>query len=325
MNVHAGSRESLSLTLQECLHVAVRKVVMPLVTCGSSECGQSSIAISAVIFVAQDTAAAAAAYTPDANALDAFWERTEALLARRAPDSNGGDAAEAEVAGPKQLSLQAQALTAAKLQAVAAAGRLVAFQVTVRYTLDGCKDRALYAINFTAATGLLMMTVSVREGHCDRGAELSHLAHSGCCCRQSFRLGTLERFVCSGTDFIGDVVSSQALSSRDAEVLAGRLVMHLGSPDKAVADAVREVTRVLKKADPDALPEVCSLSCLHALLPIPVEADRPCLCISFLYLKFRAGYGKASCACIRGRHNALLVMALTHGVLHEIPVFFVPG
>lgn len=47
----------------------------------------------------------------------------------------------------------------------------------------------------------------------------------------------------------------QALSGRDAEVLAGRVVMHLGSPDKAVADAVREVTRVLKKTNPDDLPE----------------------------------------------------------------------
>lgn len=32
--------------------------------------------------------------------------------------------------------------------------------------------------------------------------------------------------------------------------------MHLGSPNKAVADAVREVTRVLKKAHPESLPEV---------------------------------------------------------------------
>lgn len=58
----------------------------------------------------------------------------------------------------------------------------------------------------------------------------------------------------------------QALSGRDAEVLAACVVMHLGSPDKAVADAVREVTRILKKTKPDTLPKVlCPNLCLCSI------------------------------------------------------------
>lgn len=48
----------------------------------------------------------------------------------------------------------------------------------------------------------------------------------------------------------------QALSGEDAEVLAARVVMYLGSAEKATADAVREVIRMLKKVDAQSLPNV---------------------------------------------------------------------
>lgn len=73
-------------------------------------------------------------FTPDANMLDAFWERTEAVLTRSAgfeeeegPMDEDGDLE--DDAQPKALSPAPAALAAAKTQAIAAAGRLVAFQV----------------------------------------------------------------------------------------------------------------------------------------------------------------------------------------------------
>ena len=77
----------------------------------------------------QDTSAAAAGHAPDANSLDAFWERKEALLAREAPEVDmAADDNEQEASEAVQSS-EAQALAAAKVQAISAAGRLVAFQV----------------------------------------------------------------------------------------------------------------------------------------------------------------------------------------------------
>ena len=55
---------------------------------------------------------------------------------------------------------------------------------------------------------------------------------------------------------LGGVCSNQALGGEDWRWLAGRVVMHVGSPDRAVADVAREVARAVKKAAPDALPEV---------------------------------------------------------------------
>lgn len=86
-------------------------------------------AVTELLIVRQDTSAAAAGYAPDANSLDAFWERTEALLAREAPED---DMAADEEASEAVQSSEAQALAAAKVQAISAAGRLVAFQVRTR-------------------------------------------------------------------------------------------------------------------------------------------------------------------------------------------------
>ena len=52
------------------------------------------------------------------------------------------------------------------------------------------------------------------------------------------------------------VCAEQALGGKDWRWLAGRVVAHLGSADKAVADTAREVTRVIKKTNPNALPAV---------------------------------------------------------------------
>ena len=48
----------------------------------------------------------------------------------------------------------------------------------------------------------------------------------------------------------------QMVSGLDGQVLAGRVLMQLGSPDKAVTDTVREVTRILKKTQAADVPKV---------------------------------------------------------------------
>ena len=60
--------------------------------------------------------------------LDAFWERTEAVLLRPAPDQAGGGD-EDEVPDAEKEDEAARKLTAAKVRAVYAAGRVVASQV----------------------------------------------------------------------------------------------------------------------------------------------------------------------------------------------------
>lgn len=42
----------------------------------------------------------------------------------------------------------------------------------------------------------------------------------------------------------------------DGEVLAGRVVMELGSPEKVVTEAVKEVIRILKKTQAASVPQV---------------------------------------------------------------------
>ena len=49
----------------------------------------------------------------------------------------------------------------------------------------------------------------------------------------------------------------QAVGGADAMVLAGRVLMQLGSQQKAVSDAVKEVIRILKKTQPAKVPQVC--------------------------------------------------------------------
>ena len=56
----------------------------------------------------------------------------------------------------------------------------------------------------------------------------------------------------------------QALSGTDAMVLAGKVLMQLGSQERAVSDAVKEVIRILKKTQPAQVPQVCMpLKCVR--------------------------------------------------------------
>ena len=48
----------------------------------------------------------------------------------------------------------------------------------------------------------------------------------------------------------------QMVSGLDGRILAGRVLVQLGSPDKAVTDAVREVIRILKKTQAAEVPQV---------------------------------------------------------------------
>jgi hypothetical protein len=81
-----------------------------------------------------------AALTPDSNSLDAFWERTEALLMRTVNDEDDMD-----MDTDNALSPAAAALSTAKVQAISAAGRLVAFQVLALALLSwGCTETLSY-------------------------------------------------------------------------------------------------------------------------------------------------------------------------------------
>ena len=48
----------------------------------------------------------------------------------------------------------------------------------------------------------------------------------------------------------------QMVSGLDGQILAGRVLMQLGSPEKAVTDTVKEVIRILKKTQATAVPQV---------------------------------------------------------------------
>ena len=99
--------------------------------------------------VLQGSSLAQLAYTPDTNVLDAYWQRTAAILARR---PEGGDDASVEL-GDDEDGRQdragslpaAQAAAAARRDAIAGSGRLVALQVrihamhAVRIPSRGCK------------------------------------------------------------------------------------------------------------------------------------------------------------------------------------------
>ncbi len=52
----------------------------------------------------------------------------------------------------------------------------------------------------------------------------------------------------------------QMVNGLDGEALAGRVLMQLGSPDKAVTEAVKEVIRILKKTQAASVPQVGSTS-----------------------------------------------------------------
>ena len=80
----------------------------------------------------QGSALASLAYTPDSNVLDAFWQRTAAILAEtpdQADDDLELDDEEDEQGAKTASSAAAQALAAAQREAIAGPGRLVALQV----------------------------------------------------------------------------------------------------------------------------------------------------------------------------------------------------
>ena len=81
----------------------------------------------------QGSSLAQLACTPDTNVLDAYWQRTAAILARRPEGSNDagpepGDDEDGQQAGESSLPA-AQAAAAALRDAIAGPGRLVALQV----------------------------------------------------------------------------------------------------------------------------------------------------------------------------------------------------
>ena len=80
----------------------------------------------------QGSSLAQLAYTPDTNALDAYWQRTAAILAQRPEDGDARleldddeDHWQAGAGSPPP----AQAAAAARRDAIAGPGRLVALQV----------------------------------------------------------------------------------------------------------------------------------------------------------------------------------------------------
>ena len=80
----------------------------------------------------QGSSLAQLAHTPDNNVLDAYWQRTAAILARRLGDGktglelgNGEDGRQEDTG----TLPAAQALAAAQRDAIAGPGRLVALQV----------------------------------------------------------------------------------------------------------------------------------------------------------------------------------------------------
>lgn len=79
----------------------------------------------------QGPALARLAYTPDSNVLDAYWQRTAAILARK---PEGSDAeleldADKDADDDKEESAAARALAAAQRDTITGPGRLVALQV----------------------------------------------------------------------------------------------------------------------------------------------------------------------------------------------------
>ena len=83
----------------------------------------------------QGSSLAQLAYTPDTNVLDAYWQRTAAILARRPEDGDAGlelgDDEDGRQAGAGRPPA-AQAAEAALRDAIAGPGRLVALQVCMR-------------------------------------------------------------------------------------------------------------------------------------------------------------------------------------------------
>ena len=71
-------------------------------------------------------------YTPHSNMLDAYWQRTAAILAQKPDQTDADMAQEAEdnqQSGQAGKSPAAQALAASQREAIAGPGRLVALQV----------------------------------------------------------------------------------------------------------------------------------------------------------------------------------------------------
>ena len=60
----------------------------------------------------------------------------------------------------------------------------------------------------------------------------------------------------------------QMVDGMDGDILAGRVLMQLGSPEKAVTEAVKEVIRILKKTQAANVPQVW----LHMTSSLSVQA-----------------------------------------------------
>ena len=82
--------------------------------------------------VLQGSSLAQLAYTPDTNVLDAYWQRTAAILARRPEDGDAGLELSDDEDGRQDAAGRlpaAQVAAAAQREAIAGPGRLVALQV----------------------------------------------------------------------------------------------------------------------------------------------------------------------------------------------------
>ena len=84
------------------------------------------------VICVQGTALEALAYTPHSNMLDAYWQRTAAILAQK-PDQADTDLEQEDEDGQQSeqsaMSPAAQVLAASQREAIAGPGRLVALQV----------------------------------------------------------------------------------------------------------------------------------------------------------------------------------------------------
>ena len=86
----------------------------------------------------QGTTLEALAYAPHSNMLDAYWQRTAAILAQK-PDQADADLEQEDEDdqqnGQSGKSPAAQALAASQREAIAGPGRLVALQVCTAFLL----------------------------------------------------------------------------------------------------------------------------------------------------------------------------------------------
>lgn len=98
----------------------------------------------------------------------------------------------------------------------------------------------------------------------------------------------------------------QMLGGMDARVLAGRVLMQLGAPQKAVADAAKEVVRILKKTQPANVPQVKLLSCLDLIVISDVCAVCALKQTAALTCMIFAAFALYWYLCMHGAHTCCL-------------------